>query len=166
MKGEENQLESYGNQINRPSGGSALESIASVTGKASRALSLQATAATSTPEISQELSRKLEALDIPLDEKVRSAIASHHLSQAYGAIAHIENTRDSINNPRGVFLYQITRQPVGGKEARVQAKTARDFGFTLRELQGMYGDNWRDAAAHFGIEVPQEEAPLGVCTHQ
>ncbi len=33
--------------------------------------------------------------------------ATHHNSQAYGAVAHIENTRETINNPRGVFLFQI-----------------------------------------------------------
>ncbi|MEO1340817.1 MAG: hypothetical protein AAFV28_06675 [Cyanobacteria bacterium J06635_13] len=40
------------------------------------------------------------------------AIANHDISQAYGATAHIENTRSTINNPRSVFLYQLPKQPI------------------------------------------------------
>ncbi len=53
-----------------------------------------------------------QELEIPLDNQVRKAIASHHISQAYGAAAHVENTWDSINNPRGVFLFQLPKQPI------------------------------------------------------
>ena len=66
----------------------------------------------SNTSIPEELVRRLEELSIPLDNKVRSAIASHHISQAYGAATHVENTWDSINNPRSVFLYQLPKQPV------------------------------------------------------
>jgi hypothetical protein len=55
---------------------------------------------------------KLEELRIPLDNQVRSAIARHDISQAYGAAAHVENTWDTINNPRSVFLYQLPKQPI------------------------------------------------------
>ena len=64
------------------------------------------------PEIPEELKEKLLELEIPLDSKVISAIASHHISQAYGACAHVENTWDTINNPRSVFLYQLPKQPI------------------------------------------------------
>jgi hypothetical protein len=63
-------------------------------------------------DIPSELIEKLEELEIPLDDQVRSAIASHHVSQAYGACAHCENTRESITNVRSVFLYQLPKQPV------------------------------------------------------
>ena len=53
---------------------------------------------------------QLEELNIPLDEIVLSAIASHHISQAYGAAAHVERTWETINNPRGVFLFQLPQQ--------------------------------------------------------
>jgi hypothetical protein len=64
------------------------------------------------PTIPQDLIDKLEELHIPLDGQVRSQIASHHLSQAYGAAAHVSNTLDTIKNPRAVFLYQLPKQPV------------------------------------------------------
>lgn len=66
----------------------------------------------SSADISIDLKERLEELEIPLDDQVRSAIASHHVSQAYGACAHCENTRESITNVRSVFLYQLPKQPV------------------------------------------------------
>ena len=66
----------------------------------------------SSTSIPNDLKEKLEELEIPFDDQVRKAIASHHISQAYGAAAHVENTWDSINNPRGVFLFQLPKQPV------------------------------------------------------
>jgi hypothetical protein len=62
--------------------------------------------------IPDDLREKLEELEISLDDKVRNAIASHHISQAYGAAAHCENTRNSITNVRSVFLYQLPKQPI------------------------------------------------------
>ena len=64
------------------------------------------------PEIPEELKEKLRSLEIPLDSKVVSAIASHDISQAYGACAHVENTWETITNPRGVFLFQLPKQPI------------------------------------------------------
>jgi hypothetical protein len=66
----------------------------------------------SSADIPNDLREKLEGLEIPLDDQVRSAIASHDISQAYGAAAHVENTWDTINNPRSVFLYQLPKQPI------------------------------------------------------
>ena len=63
-------------------------------------------------DIPLDLKEKLEELEIPLDNRVRKAIASHDISQAYGAAAHVENTWDSINNPVSVFLYQLPKQPI------------------------------------------------------
>ena len=62
--------------------------------------------------IPEDLKEKLQELEISLDKQVRKAIASHHISQAYGAAAHVENTWDTINNPRSVFLYQLPKQPI------------------------------------------------------
>ena len=62
--------------------------------------------------ISRDVERRLEELGIVIDQKVLDAIASHHISQTYGAIAHIEKTFDSINNARGVFLFQLPKQKV------------------------------------------------------
>ena len=61
-------------------------------------------------EIPLDLVEQLEQLNIPLDEIVLSAIASHHISQAYGAAAHVERTWETISNPRGVFLFQLPKQ--------------------------------------------------------
>ena len=63
-------------------------------------------------EIPEELKEKLLELEIPLDSKVISAITSHDISQAYGACAHVENTWETITNPRGVFLFQLPKQPI------------------------------------------------------
>lgn len=63
-------------------------------------------------DIPLDLKEKLEELEIPLDNQVKQAIANHDISQAYGAASHVENTWDSINNPRGVFLFQLPRQPI------------------------------------------------------
>ena len=104
-------------------------------------------------QIPQDLRNKLEGLEIPLDGRVRKAIAFHDISQAYGAVAHVERTWETIDNPRGVFLFQISRQPVEPMGARLPVKTAADSNFTLEDLKRMYPNNWQDAAAHFGLEV-------------
>ncbi|MGK7898906.1 MAG: hypothetical protein AB4372_36150 [Xenococcus sp. (in: cyanobacteria)] len=70
-------------------------------------------------DIPIELVERLEELEIPLDEKVISAINSHHISQAYGAAAHVERTWETINNPRGVFLFQLPKQKIEQMGARL-----------------------------------------------
>ena len=62
--------------------------------------------------IPDDLRARLEELEIKLDDRVRKAIASHDISQAYGAAAHVQNTWNSINNPVSVFLYQLPKQPI------------------------------------------------------
>ncbi len=64
------------------------------------------------PDIPEDLISKLKDLGISLDGEVRRAIADHHISQAYGAVRHVQNTWETINNPRGVFLHQIPNQRV------------------------------------------------------
>ena len=103
--------------------------------------------------IPADLKAKLEELEIPLDARVRKAIASYDLSQAYGAVAHVEKTWETIDNPRGVFLFQITRQPVEPLGARGQVKQASEFGWTLDFVKRMYPNNWQEAAQYFGVEV-------------
>lgn len=104
-------------------------------------------------QIPQELKNKLEELEIPLDSRVKKAIASHDISQAYGAVAHIERTWETISNPRGVFLFQISKQPIEPLGPRLPVKTASDWGYTLEDIKKMYPYNWKDAAVHFGVEV-------------
>lgn len=72
-----------------------------------------------TSKIPDELKERLETLGIPLDEQILSAIAEHDISQAYGAAAHIENTFDTIKNPRGVFLFQLPKQKIEQLGARL-----------------------------------------------
>lgn len=103
--------------------------------------------------IPADLKAKLEELSIPLDGRVRKAIASHDLSQAYGAVAHIERTWETIDNPRSVFLFQIKRQPVEPLKARGRVRQASEFGWTLDFVKRMYPDKWQEAAQHFGVEV-------------
>jgi hypothetical protein len=59
-----------------------------------------------------DLEEKLRELNIPLDKRVKDAIAAHDISQAYGAAAHVENTWETINNPKSVFLFQLPQQPI------------------------------------------------------
>ena len=59
-----------------------------------------------------DLAEKLRELGIPLDKRVLDAIASHDISQAYSAAAHVENTWETINNPKSVFLFQLPQQPI------------------------------------------------------
>jgi hypothetical protein len=111
--------------------------------------------------IPQDLVNKLEELEIPLDSAVRKAIASHHLSQAYGAAAHVERTWETIDNPRGVFLYQIKRQPIEKLGPTGRVYTASDFGdVSLDQLKHLYPKTWREAAKHYGIEIPEGEEKI------
>ncbi len=132
-----------------------LEGATSLKSDKSSAPVTQNTTKNSTPwDIPQDLRNKLEELEIPLDARVLKAIATHRLSQAYGAVAHIENTRETINNPRGVFLFQISRQPIESLGSRGRVMTARDFdGYTVEHLKKMYPNNWREAAVHFGVPL-------------
>jgi hypothetical protein len=70
-------------------------------------------------KIPQDLINKLEELEIPLDGAVRKALASHPISQAYGAARHVEDTWETINNPRAVFLYQLPKQPMEKAKQRL-----------------------------------------------
>ncbi|MGK7947211.1 MAG: hypothetical protein AB4058_22370 [Microcystaceae cyanobacterium] len=63
-------------------------------------------------DIPEDLISKLKDLGISLDGEVKRTIAEHDISQAYGAVRHVENTWETINNPRGVFLHQIPLQRV------------------------------------------------------
>jgi hypothetical protein len=79
-------------------------------------------------------------------------LASHHISQAYGAIAHIENTWETISNPRGVFLYQIGKQLIETMGMRNKIYQASEQeGYTLEYLKWLYPNCWQEAAAHFGL---------------
>jgi hypothetical protein len=104
--------------------------------------------------IPDDLKNKLEELEIPLDSKVLKAISSHHISQAYGAAAHVEKTWETIDNPKSIFLYQLPKQPVEQLGSRGDVKTARDFGgYTIEHMKKMYPNKWQEAARYFGLEV-------------
>lgn len=109
----------------------------------------------SAKDIPQDLKQKLEELNIRLDNFVISQINKFDISQAYGAVAHVENTIETINNPRSVFLYQLPKQPVEklGSLHRVLTppEIARTTGITVDYLQRTYGASWKEAAVHFGL---------------
>lgn len=67
---------------------------------------------------------KLQELGIPFDERVCKVIDDHDISQVWGAIRHIDETWETINNPRGVFLYQVPRQE---KEKSLKNPLNREF---------------------------------------
>ncbi|MCT7968997.1 helix-turn-helix domain-containing protein [Laspinema sp. D1] len=62
--------------------------------------------------LTQEVKDKLAGCQIPLDKKVVEAIEKHHISQVYAALAHVEATWETIENPRGVFLFQLPQKPI------------------------------------------------------
>jgi DNA-binding transcriptional ArsR family regulator len=120
--------------------------------------------------ITLELENKLQELNIPLDEAVRKYIKTHHISQVWKAIAHIENTWEDIRNPRSVFLYQVPRQTIekplknpltpeflewyyeGIKSGLVQPRAPENLPINqFREPRVYLVDgqlvNWKDAAA-------------------
>ncbi|NEP12016.1 MAG: winged helix-turn-helix transcriptional regulator [Symploca sp. SIO1A3] len=78
-------------------------------------------------KIPQNLQSKLDKAGIEVDEKVAEAIASHHLSQSLGAAQHCIDTGDSIRNPKSVFLFQISRQPIEPIGPRQPVRNAADF---------------------------------------
>lgn len=63
-------------------------------------------------DIPEDLLKRLQEREIPLTEQIKVAIASHDISQAYGAVTWVENTWETIRDPKGVFLYQLPKQPV------------------------------------------------------
>lgn len=111
-------------------------------------------------DLPADLKAKLEELEIlkgsNRDKKVYAAIACHDLSQAYKAADHVKNTWENIDNPRGVFLFQLPRQRAEPLGSRRQVMTAKNFGYTINDLKKMYGTGWKQAAEHFGIEIERE----------
>lgn len=63
-------------------------------------------------KIPEELAERLRMVKIPLSEQVLVKISQHHISQAYGAVTHVENTWTTIKDAKAVFLYQLPRQPI------------------------------------------------------
>jgi hypothetical protein len=74
--------------------------------------------------LTEEVRDKLAGFRIPLDKKVVQAIEKHHISQVYAALGHIEATWETIENPRGVFLFQLPKQPIEKLGSRLPFYTA------------------------------------------
>ncbi|MCT7975244.1 helix-turn-helix domain-containing protein [Laspinema olomoucense] len=76
--------------------------------------------------LTEEVRDRLAGFRIPLDKKVVEAIEKHHISQVYAALGHIEATWETIENPRGVFLFQLPKQPIEKLGSRLPFYTAED----------------------------------------
>ncbi|MEM8829497.1 MAG: hypothetical protein AAGE96_09085 [Cyanobacteria bacterium P01_G01_bin.19] len=63
-------------------------------------------------KIPQELLDKLHELKIGTSKRVIAAIEKHHISQAYGAAAYVENSYTSIVYPTEIFLKHLPNQPI------------------------------------------------------
>ncbi len=63
-------------------------------------------------KIPQELLERLKEFEVDVSERVLAAISKIDISQAYGAIAHVENTFETIKDPTAIFLYQLPKQPI------------------------------------------------------
>ena len=77
--------------------------------------------------IPRTLLERLKALRIPLDERVVGALKEAHQSQIMGALNHVENNFRDIASPRGVFLFQVRKQPIENLGPRQPVVTAADF---------------------------------------
>jgi hypothetical protein len=107
-------------------------------------------------EIPADIKEKLQQLNIPLDERVRGAINKYHRSQILGAIDHVINTWETINDPKKIFLYQLPKQKVEQLGTRGKVYRASDEGgYCLERIKKMYPFNWREAAKHFGVVVDE-----------
>ncbi len=84
---------------------------------------------------------------------VKTENLGHDISQPYGAVAHVKRTWETIDNPRGAFLFQIGRQPVEQMGSRLPVRTAGVGEYALKHLKRIYPNNWQDAAMYFGLEV-------------
>ena len=105
-------------------------------------------------EIPADIQEKLQQINIPLDERVRGAINKYHPSQILGAIDHVINTWETINEPKKIFLYQLPKQKVEQSGTRGKVYRASDEGgYCLERIKKMYPYNWREAAKHFGVEI-------------
>lgn len=78
-------------------------------------------------DIPSELLEKMRSLSINLTGQVKARIKEHHISQAYGAAAHVDNTWETINDPTKVFLYQLSKQPIEKLGARHDEKLIEDI---------------------------------------
>lgn len=63
-------------------------------------------------DIPVELIERLKMAEIKTSEQVLVKISQHHISQAYGAVTHVENTFETIKDKTAVFLYQLPKQPI------------------------------------------------------
>lgn len=107
-------------------------------------------------EIPDDIKEKLQQINIPPIERVRGAINKYHRSQILGAIDHVINTWETINDPKKIFFYQLPKQKVEQLGTRGKVYRASDEGgYTIERIKKMYPYNWRDAAKHFGVEVDE-----------
>ena len=93
-------------------------------------------------EIPADIQEKLQQLNVPLDERVRGAIDKYHRSQILGAIDHVINTWETINDPKKIFLYQLPKQKVEQLGTRGKVYRASDEGGLINYYkvgQALYG---------------------------
>ncbi|MCT7984943.1 hypothetical protein NG796_16855 [Laspinema sp. A4] len=107
------------------------------------------------PEIPGDLRRQLEELGIldgsARDAGVLRAIAAWDISRAQGAAAHVERSFESCSDPRGLFLYQIRKQPVEKSGPIQPVRTAADFKLPIAALKQRYPPGvWQEAALAYG----------------
>ena len=109
--------------------------------------------------IPSNIEQQLSRLGIPLENRVKNAIASHHNSQVIGALNHVEANYELIQSPTAVFLYQLPRQPIIENKPLLPVYTAASFsGYTIEHMKAWYPNRWQEAAKHFGI--PLTSAPV------
>jgi hypothetical protein len=81
-------------------------------------------------ELPSDLLVRLEELGIDISQDLIEKISKYHLSQAYGALYHVESTIDSIDCAQAVFLYQLPKQPIeklGDRLGQLQLNKAKEF---------------------------------------
>ena len=115
---------------------------------------LKTNKASSKTDVPADIEQRLSHLGIPLDNRVRGAVAFYHSSQVVAALNHVEANSESIKSPKAVFLYQLPKQPIEENKPLFPVYTAADFtGYTIEHMKAWYPTRWKDAALHFGISL-------------
>ena len=139
---------------------SVRQTTADVTQEKTKIISPSKSSNTSIPD---DLRARLEELEIKLTDRVVNAIASHHISQAYGACRHVEKTRDSIDCPKAVFLYQLSKQPVeqlGSRydEELLERVKAQNQAIEQERSDPEYQEKSKDAFAQIRAKLGRKQA--------
>lgn len=115
-------------------------------------------AKSSTPLLQVEaIFDELKSAGVPLNSQIERIVRTSELVALTTAIQILKAKRrrgDRVENPAGFFIRAVReRWKPEPTEVPTSRPAVQPLKFTLAELKRIYPRNWRDAAAHFGIEI-------------